>query len=59
MKGKSDSAAECYQMYMEALENWYLSQYTHEKVRAIYHYAKKKEVMQDLINSGVLVVDDA
>lgn len=58
VKGKSDSAAECYQMYMEALENWYLSQYTHEKVKAIYHYAKKKEVMQDLINSGVLVVDD-
>lgn len=58
VKGKSDSAAECYQMYMEALENWYLSQYTHEKVKAIYHYVKKKEVMQDLINSGVLVLDD-
>lgn len=57
VKGKSDSAAECYQMYMEALENWYLSQYTHEKVKAIYHYVKKKEVMQDLINSGVLVLD--
>lgn len=58
VKEKSDRAAECYQMYMEALENWYLSQYTHEKVKAIYHYIKKKEVMQDLINSGVLVVDD-
>ena len=58
VKGKSDSAAECYQMYMEALEKWYLSQYTHEKVRAIYCYIKKREVIHDLINAGVLVLDD-
>lgn len=58
VKEKTDSAAECYQMYMSALEKWCLSQYTHEKVRAIYHYVKKGEVMHDLVKANVLVLDD-
>ena len=58
VKEKVDSAAKCYQMYMAVLENWHLSQYTHEKVSAIYHYVKKREVVHDLINVGVLALDD-
>lgn len=50
-------AEECYEMYMQELERWHLSAYTHPKVDAVYRYLSKKSLLDDLIAYGVLIVD--
>lgn len=57
--GKRSDNTDYYQAYMEQLRNWKESQFGHPAVDAIYAYLDKKMLMQDLINSRVLIVDES
>ncbi len=48
------NAEECYRLYIEALEKWHISPYSHKKVNALYRYLSKKCLICDLVNAGVL-----
>lgn len=52
-----EKTEECYEAYMQRLEQWHMSLYTHEKVDAVYNYLKKKTLLFDLIQEKVLVLD--
>lgn len=56
-KGKRSDNSEYYASYMEQLDNWCESDHTHPAVRAIYTYLSKKQLMSDLVGSGVLTID--
>ena len=43
-----------FQKYMTALQSWAESSFSHPKVRAVYAYAAKKQMTQDLILSKIL-----
>ncbi len=58
VNGKKGDAKECYERYMQALEQWHLSPYTHSKVDAIYSYLKKQTLIQDLVKANVLILDE-
>ena len=56
---KTDDAEICHGMYMEALGKWDSSEYTHEKVHAVYQYLQKSgNLIRDLVDAGVLVTDE-
>lgn len=55
VKGKNN-VEECYELYIQALEQWHLSLYTHKKVDAIYTYLKKGSLIGDLVRDGVLTL---
>ncbi len=57
-KGKRSDNSEYYSAYMEQLEKWCESTFSHPAVRAIYSYLSKKQLMSDLVGSGVLTVDE-
>ena len=44
--------------YMKGLNEWVLSTYTSEKIIALYKYLNKDCIVQDLIESNILSVDD-
>lgn len=48
---------EPFQVYIEQLEDWADSQYGHSKVRAIYKYLRKRQLIQDLVDRQVLWLD--
>ena len=48
----------CNELYMEQLEQWAESDISHEKVKAIYTYLKKKCLIKDLVEQKVIVLDD-
>ncbi|MDO4265694.1 MAG: type I-C CRISPR-associated protein Cas8c/Csd1 [Eubacteriales bacterium] len=48
---------ESYDLYICALEQWHLSNYTHKKVDAVYYYLKKRCLFEDLVSSKILVLD--
>ncbi len=52
------SAEKKYQAYMQNLQNWVTSEYTHGKAKAIYQYLSKKQLVSDLICSGILKVQE-
>ena len=41
-----------FEAYCEGLQQWAESEFSHPKVRAVYQYVSKGQVMQDLINCG-------
>lgn len=43
--------------YISQLEKWAKSPYATEKVKSIYDYLKKRTLIRDLVNSGILQVD--
>ena len=53
-----EKEAICYQLYIQALEKWHLSEYTDKKVDAIYYYLVRKTLIQDLIRTNVLKTDE-
>ncbi|MGN0484991.1 MAG: type I-C CRISPR-associated protein Cas8c/Csd1 [Lachnospiraceae bacterium] len=56
---KDESEAEvCYELYIQALEQWHLSSYTHKKVDAIYAYLKKRTLIKDLVKAKILVLGE-
>lgn len=44
--------------YIEGLKNWSESEYSHPKVKAIYAYLSKGQVISDLVKAGVVQLDD-
>ena len=46
-------------MYMEQLKKWHESEFSHEKVDAVYKYLEKGTLMGDLIREKVLALDDS
>lgn len=55
---KLDDNADYYEAYISQLKTWVDSQYSNEKVRAIYAYLLKGTLTKDLINCGVFSTDD-
>lgn len=53
-----DDKEACYKAYMEQLGNWAESEYGHAAARAAYRYLVKKTLIQDLLASQVLHLDD-
>jgi CRISPR-associated protein Csd1 len=52
-----EKAAEYYQEYSKHLEEWVLSG-CHNYVKAVYDYIKKQSLIQDLVECGVLLLND-
>lgn len=57
-KKAAEKAAEKFEKYLSALENWAHSPYSHPKVEAVYAYITKMRMTQDLILSGILECAD-
>lgn len=55
---KKKNFSENNKLYMEGLKRWSESEFSHEKVSAIFRYLKKGSLMRDLIKEGVLVLDE-
>lgn len=51
--------SENYEKYMKGLKEWSESEYTHKKVQAIYRYLKKGCLMKDLIQWGIIHLDES
>ena len=47
-----------YSLYIQALEKWHQSPYTHKKVDVIYTYLRKGTLIQDLVVCKVLQLDE-
>lgn len=52
------NGGEFYLKYLEQLEGWCTSLYSHRKVRAVLSYLKEKTLMEDLIGQKILACDD-
>jgi CRISPR-associated protein Csd1 len=48
-----------FESYKKQMEQWCLSSFQNPKVKAVLKYIEKKQVVKDLINSGVLVTDSS
>lgn len=58
-EGKSRKGDEnCHEAYMDALEAWHISEFTHPKVDAIFSYLQKGTLVKDLITWKVLILDE-
>ena len=44
--------------YLNTLQKWSESSYTHQKIQAVYAYVKKRCLIRDLITHGVLYADE-
>ncbi len=56
---KKENAGSFYEDYMQQLEKWHLSPYTHEKVDAVYFYLKKGSLIQDLVREKALELNES
>ena len=56
--GKEKDFSENYQMYIKALQRWSESEYSHEKVKSIYRYLRKGSLIKDLVDVGVIRLDE-
>lgn len=57
--GKRSDNRKYYQAYMEQLQEWRDSEYTHPAVNAVFEYLKKGTLMQNLAESHSLVLDES
>ncbi|WP_019153451.1 type I-C CRISPR-associated protein Cas8c/Csd1 [Robertmurraya massiliosenegalensis] len=44
--------------YMTQLKSWCDSKYGHPKVKSVYTYVKKSRLIEDLVNEGIIYVDE-
>lgn len=49
---------EAFPHYIKQLEEWASSPYAVDKVKSIYHYLRKGRLIQDLVEHGILYVDE-
>ena len=47
-----------FNQYITRLKQWSESEYSHPKVKAIYAYLSKRQVISDLVKAGVVQLDD-
>ncbi len=57
-EGKRSHNSDYYGAYITQLQEWCESENSHSAVKAVYAYLKKSCIMKDLIESGVLKIDD-
>lgn len=57
-KGKHADNSEYFKAYMEQLGKWCKSSRSHFAVNAVYAYLEKKQVVSDLVKSGILVLEN-
>lgn len=56
--GKRADNSEYFKAYMKQLGDWCKSEYSHFSITAIYAYLEKKRLVSDLVESGILVLDE-
>src|SRR5690625_535050 len=56
--GGEAKRSENFQQYIEQMKDWALSDSSHSKVKLIYDYVKQGTVIEDLIESKILFVDE-
>lgn len=56
--GKRADNSEYFKAYMEQLGDWCKSGYSHFSIAAIYAYLEKKQLVTDLVESGILELDE-
>lgn len=56
--GKRSDNSEYFSAYMKQLGDWCKSDYSNYAIRAIYDYLSKKELIKDLICSGLIELDE-
>ncbi|HHU06703.1 MAG TPA: type I-C CRISPR-associated protein Cas8c/Csd1 [Clostridiales bacterium] len=49
---------EKFSLYVDQLEQWASSEFSHPKVRAVFAYIKGKTIVRDLAESGVITLDE-
>ena len=59
LKEKSKDLSKYHLSYMEALKNWHLSTFTHEKVDALWLYLNRGTLIRDLFQEKILVLNEA
>lgn len=57
--GKRADNSDYFAAYMKQLGDWCESGYSHFAVEAIYSYLEKRELIYDLVNSGVIELDSS
>lgn len=57
-KYTGDNKEKYYRAYMSLLEDWAESEYSHPMVQAVHRYLSKKSLIQDLVVSKVLELDE-
>ncbi len=55
--GKRADNSDYFSAYMKQLSDWNESEHSHFAVKAVYHYLEKRELINDLVNSGVIELD--
>jgi len=56
--GKRTDNSEHYGAYMKQLGEWCESEHSNLAIKAIYKYLSKKELITDLVGSGLLILDE-
>lgn len=47
-----------HRVYMQRLWGWMMSAYTHKTIQAVYHYLESGSLLNDLVESKVITLDD-
>ena len=58
LKEKFKDLSKYHLAYMEALKNWHLSTFTHEKVEALWLYLKRGTLIRDLFQEKILMLNE-
>ena len=58
VQDKKGDVGSYYELYMEELEKWHLSPFSHEKVDAVWQYLKKGALIQDLLQEKILLQNE-
>ncbi|MGX1461216.1 CRISPR-associated protein Csd1 [Bacillus thuringiensis] len=56
--GGSKKEEESFGYYIEQLRNWVESSYTTDKLKSIYKYLRKKQLVKDLVETKILWLDE-
>lgn len=57
-KDYCDDDGICYDMYIAQLKQWSESEFSHDKVAAIYTYLSQKTLIKDLLNQHILTINE-
>lgn len=57
-KRRMDDLKKSFPSYLEGLAAWCTSEHAHPKAIAVFNYVSKKSVIEDLLKSKVLILDD-
>lgn len=58
VQDKKGDVGSYHELYMEELEKWHLSPFSHVKVDAVWKYLKKGTLIQDLLKEKVLILNE-